>query len=59
MPQSPGQKKAHMRKPKIKTMVIIFIDSCGVVHKEFVLPGVTVNQKYYLEVLNHLRKEVM
>jgi hypothetical protein len=40
-------------------MVIIFFDSCGVVHKEFVPPGVTVNQKHYLEMLDRLRKKVM
>jgi hypothetical protein len=33
--------------------------SRGVAHKEFVPPGVTMNQKYYLEVLNCLRKRVM
>jgi hypothetical protein len=43
---------------KIKKLVII-VDSCGAVHKKFVLPGVTVNQKYYLEILDHLRKRVM
>jgi hypothetical protein len=59
MPQSPRQKKAHMSKSKIKTMVIIFFDSCRVVHKESVPPDVTVNQKYYLQVLGYLRKRVM
>jgi hypothetical protein len=56
--QSPRQKKARMSKSKIKIMVINFFNSCGVVHKEFVPPGVTVNQKYYHEVLDHLRKMV-
>jgi hypothetical protein len=37
----------------------LFFNSRGVVHQEFVPPGVTVNQKYYLEVLDHLRKRVM
>jgi hypothetical protein len=40
-------------------MVIIFLDSCGVVHKEFVSPGVTVNKKYYLEIQDRLKKRVM
>jgi hypothetical protein len=40
-------------------MVIIFFTSHGIVQKEFVLPGVTVNQKYYLEMMNCLRKRVM
>jgi hypothetical protein len=58
-PQSPRQKKARMSKSKLKTMVIIFFDCLSVVHKEFVSPGVTVNQKYYLVVLDRLRKRVM
>jgi hypothetical protein len=43
----------------MKTVVIIFFTSRRIVHKEFVQPGVTVNQKYYLEVMNCLRKRVM
>jgi hypothetical protein len=40
-------------------MVIIFFYFRGVVHKEFVPPGVTFRQKYYLEILDRLRKRVM
>jgi hypothetical protein len=40
-------------------VVVIFSDSRGVVHKEFVPPGITVNEKYYLEILDRLRKRVM
>jgi hypothetical protein len=40
-------------------MVIIFYDSRLIVHKEFVPLGVTVNQKYYFEVLNRMRKRVI
>jgi hypothetical protein len=36
-----------------------FFYSRGVVHKEFVPPGVTVNQKYFLAVLDRLRKRAM
>jgi hypothetical protein len=57
-PQSPRQKKARISKSKLNTMVVIFFDSRGVVHKEFVPPGVTVNQKYFLEVQDRLRKRV-
>jgi hypothetical protein len=35
-----------------------FLYSCRVVHKEFVPPGVTVNQKQ-LEVPDHLKKRVV
>jgi hypothetical protein len=42
---------------QIKTMVMFF-DSRRVDHKEFVPPGVTINQTYYLEVLDRLGKTV-
>jgi hypothetical protein len=32
---------------------------CEVVHKEFATPSVTLTQKYYFDVLDHLRKRVM
>jgi len=35
-----------------------FFDSQGIVHKEFVPPGQTVNQTFYREVLERLRKRV-
>ena len=43
---SPRPKKARMSKSKIKSMLICFFDIQGVVHKEFVLPGQTVNQTF-------------
>jgi len=39
-------------------MIICFFDSQDIVHKEFVLPGQTVNQTFYREVLERLRKRV-
>ena len=47
-----------MNKPKIKSMLICFFDSQGIVHKAFVSPGQTVNQTLYREVLERLRKRV-
>ena len=55
---SPRPKKARMSKSKIKTMLICFFDSHGVVHKEFVPQGQTVNQHFYRAVLERLRKRV-
>jgi len=55
---SPRPKKARMSKSKIKSMLICFFDSQGIVHKEFVPPGQTVNQTFYQEVLETLRKRV-
>ena len=53
---SPRPKKARMSKSKIKSM--FFFYSQGIVHKEFVTPGQTVNQTFYREVLERLRKRV-
>ena len=47
-----------MSKSKIKSMLINFFDSQGIVHKEFVPPSQTVNQTFYREVLERLRKRV-
>jgi len=58
MSNSPCLKKARMSKLKIKSMLICFFDSQGVVHKEFVPQGQAVNKLYYREVLELLRKRV-
>jgi len=39
-------------------MLVCFFDSQGIVHKEFVPPGQTVDQTFYREVLERLRKRV-
>ena len=57
----PRPKKARMSKSKIKSMLIccfFFFDIQGIVHKEFMQPGQTVNQTFYREVLERLRKRV-
>ena len=56
--KSPHPKKARMSKSKIKSMFICFFDSQGIVHKEFVPAGQIVNQTFYWEVLERLRKRV-
>ena len=55
---SPRPKKARMSKSKIRSMLICFFDSEGVVHKEFVPQWQTVNKQYYGEVLGQFRKRV-
>ena len=55
---SPCPKKARMSKSKIKSMLICFFDSQGIVHKEFVPLGQTVNQTFYREVFERLKKTV-
>jgi len=44
---SPRPKKARMSKSKIKSILICFFDRRGIIHKEFVPPGQTVNQVFY------------
>ena len=41
-----------------KSMLICFFDQKGIVHKEFVPPGQTVNAAFYVEVLKRLRENV-
>ena len=51
-------KKARMSKSKIRSLLICFFDSQGIVCKEFMPQGQTVNKQYYHEVLARLRKRV-
>jgi hypothetical protein len=39
-------------------MLIIFFNIKGIVHKEFVLAGQTVNSAYYCDILRRLRENV-
>lgn len=55
---SPRMKKARMSKSKLKAMLIVFFDVRGVIMVEWVPEGQTVNQKYYIEVLEKLRERV-
>jgi len=47
-------KKLRFQKSKVKTMLLEFFDSQGIVHKEFVQEGCTVNAEYYKGVLDRL-----
>ncbi|UYV66870.1 hypothetical protein LAZ67_4003188 [Cordylochernes scorpioides] len=57
-PASPRPKKARMSKSRVKTMLIVFFDKRGLIHKEFVPQGKTVNAEFYKEVLRRLHKAV-
>ena len=57
-PTSPRPKKARRVKSNLKSMLITFFDRKGIVHKEFVPPGQTVNSGFYCEVLWRLREKV-
>jgi hypothetical protein len=43
---------------QVKSMFIIFFDVKGIVHKEFVLAGLTVNSAYYCDILRRLLENV-
>ncbi|UYV65965.1 hypothetical protein LAZ67_3006016 [Cordylochernes scorpioides] len=47
-------KKTRKVPSKIKTMLITFFDSRGIIHKEFVPAGQTITGEYYLNVLKRL-----
>ena len=57
-PGSPRPRKARMSKSRIKSMLIVFFDSKGIVHREFLPSGQTVNAAFYVEVLQRLRIRV-
>jgi len=57
-PGSPRPNKARQVRSNIKSMLIFFFDQNGIVHKEFVPPGQTVNVAFYVEVLKRLRENV-
>jgi len=57
-PGSPRPKTARMQESKMKTMLICFFDQEGIVHREFVPPGMTVNADFYCGVLRRLRENV-
>jgi hypothetical protein len=52
------KKKLRQLKTKVKSMLIIFFDFKGTVHKEFVLAVKTVNFAHYCHVLRRLYKNV-
>ena len=57
-PSSPRPKKSRLQKSKVKTMLIAFFDSDGIIHKEFVPAGQTVNSAFYEEVLKRLLQRI-
>ena len=53
-PNSPRPKIARQVRSSFKTTLISLFDVDGIVHREFVSPGQTVNQKFCLNVLKRL-----
>jgi len=52
------RKKARQVRSNAKMMLIAFFNVRGIVHHEFVPPGQTGNQEFYLEFLRRLRETV-
>jgi hypothetical protein len=48
-----------MEKSRMKTMFIVFFDAQGVIHREFVPEGQTVNGQFYLVVMERLLKRIL
>lgn len=55
---SPQAKKTRKTPSKIKTMFIVFYDSKGIIHHEFVPSGQTVNGVFYEAVLKRLMARI-
>ncbi|KAF0706444.1 protein GVQW3-like [Aphis craccivora] len=55
---SPRPKKSRVVKSQLKVMFIVFFDSEGLVHLEFVSNGQMVNSSFYIEVLKCLRDPI-
>jgi len=55
---SPRLKKLKFQRSCIKTTLIIFFDSQGIVHKEFIPEGKTVNAEFYKGVMDSLLKHI-
>jgi hypothetical protein len=55
---SPRPKKPKFQRSRIKTMLIIFFDSQGIVHKEIIPEGKTVNAEFYKGVMDRLLKRI-
>jgi hypothetical protein len=56
--EKPHVTKAKKVKNNVKSMIITFFDIKGIVHKEFVPTGQTMNSGFNCEVLQRLRENV-
>jgi len=57
-PASPKGKKVRLQKSKVKTMLMCFNDSKGIIHHKFVPEGQTVTGSFYLSVVEGLWKRI-
>jgi len=52
------RQKVRLQKSQVKTMLVCFYDSKGIIHSEFVPEGQTVTGSFYLSVLERLWKRI-
>jgi hypothetical protein len=57
-PETKQQFSQWNMKSKAKSILVIFYDIEGIVHKEFVLEGQTINTAYSCDILQQLRENV-
>jgi hypothetical protein len=57
-PESPRAKKVRKVRSSTKSMLIVFLNERGIIHREFVPPNTTVNSDFYCGVLRLLRENV-
>jgi transposase len=57
-PKTKQQSSQCKMRSEVKSMLIIFYDIKGIVHKEFVLAGQTVNSVFYCDVLQRLHENM-
>jgi len=55
---SPKPKKLRFQKSRVNTMLIVFFDAEGVIHREFVPERQKVNAEFYVGVLDWLLKRI-
>ena len=54
----PQPKKSRLQKSKVETLLSAFFDNKGIIHKEFVPAGQTINAAFYQAVLNQLLQHI-
>ena len=55
---SPKPKKLGFQESRVKTILIVFFDAEGAIHREFVPEGQKVNAEFYVGVLDRLLKRI-
>ncbi|UYV80194.1 hypothetical protein LAZ67_18001973 [Cordylochernes scorpioides] len=58
LPHEPKPKKARQVRSNVKVLLTVFVDCRGVVHREFLPQGRTVNKEYYLQVMRNLSEAI-